>query len=282
MQHFFAGVALSFIAAGVAAAPATPAKAPASAAAPAGQPRLGAVLQELVAGPSGAASGEPGHSFKPLPPKAYDWEDGKYHSAVSGLTMTLPQLRDEKVVSVREAVALLRTNGEVETSHILFVPGEEGTTVDRLGPVSAVVVTRLGSGRPTDRETVLRSWEPRSPEQRKAMEARGIEFHRINTGLGEGLERVVPNRIFDANFPYRTHLGEGATKLESVGVTRYLVSGDRALLEFSQVFPCRELAAPACKEAALKSSDRFVKDVASFTLITAPVRPASAAASSGK
>jgi len=277
MQHLFASVALSLASATVAAAPAVPA-------APAGEPTLGAVLQELVGRPSGAASAaaEPAHSFKQLPPRAYSWEEGRYHSAVSGLTIKLPQLRDEKVVSVREAVALLRPNGEVETSHILFVPGEAGTTVDRLGPVSAVVVTRLGNGRPTDRETVLRSWEPRSPEQRKSMEARGIEFHRIKTSLGEGLERVVPNRIFDLNFPYRTHVEEAASKLESVGVTRYMVSGERALLEFSQVFPCRELAAPACKEAALEASDRFVKGVFSFTLISAPAKPASAAASSGK
>jgi hypothetical protein len=127
---------------------------------------------------------------------------------------------------------------------------------------------------------VLRSWEPRSPEQRKQMEARGIEFHRIKTGTGEGLERIVPNRMVDANFPYLTHTVEGA-KLQSVGVTRYLVSGERALLEFSQVFPCGPLAAPECKDAALQASDRFVGNMSSFTVLTA-ARPASSAASSGK
>jgi hypothetical protein len=282
MQHLFAALALSFIAATVAAAPAAPAAsaAPAAAGTKAAGPALGAVLQEVVERPAGQAGAEPVHSFKPLPPKAYEWDEGTYRSAVSGLTMRLPQVRDEKVVSVREAVVLVRANGDVETSHVMFVPGAEGTSVDRLGPVSAVVVTRLGNGRPTDRETVLRSWEPRTPEQRKQMEAHGIEFHRIRTGSGEGLERIVPNRIADANFPYRTHTEEGA-KLQSVGVTRYLVSGERALLEFSQVFPCRELAAAQCKDAALKASDRFVADLAAFTVLTA-AKPAAPPASSGK
>jgi hypothetical protein len=239
------------------------------------------VLQELVSRASGQPAAEPVHSFKPLPPRAYDWVDGRYHSAVSGLTMKLPQVGDEKVVSVREAVVLVRPDGSAETSHILFVPGAEGTSVNPLGPVSAVVVSRLGNGRPTERETVLRAWEPRSPEQRQQMEARGIEFHRIKTSMGEGLERIVPNRIADSNFPYLTHTGEGA-RLQSVGVTRYLVSGERALLEFSQVFPCGSLAAPACKEAALKSADRFVAGVFSFTVLTLPAKPASAAASAGK
>ncbi len=240
--------------------------------------------------PAGQASGEATHTFTPLPPKAYEWDQGMYRSVVSGVTMKLPQVRDEKVVSVREAVSLMQANGEVETSHVLFVPGAEGTSFDPLGPLSAVVVTRLGNGRPRDRETVLRSWEPRSPEQRKQMEARGIEFHRINSASGEGLERVVPNRVADANFPYRTHIDEAAKKLRSVGVTRYLVSGELALLEFSQIFPCRELAESACKDAALKASDRFVQDVAGFMLITKPVQPpgtppatpASAAASARK
>src|SRR5262249_24941598 len=102
--------------------------------------------------------------------------------------------------------------------------------------------------------------------QRKAMEARGVEFARIQTGLGEGLERLVPNRTADANFPYRTHTDETAKQLRSLGVTRYLVSGEQALLEFSQVFPCRELAADACRAAALKASDRFVQGVSSFVL----------------
>lgn len=277
---------LSLAAAGGFAATGTPAAAPAKPAASASAaadpgPKLGAVLQEAVGRPAGAASGEPVHSFKPLPPKAYDFEDGHYHSAVSGLTIRLPRVRDEQVVSVREAVALLRKDGQVETSHILFVPGAEGTSVERFGPLSAVVVTRLSTENPPDRETVLRSWEPRSPEQRKSMEARGIEFHRIKSGLGEALERIVPNRIADPNFPYRTHLDEGA-KVQSFGVTRYMVSGTRALLEFSQIYPCREQPAAACKEAALQASDRFVGAVVSFTIMTAPAKPASAAASSGK
>ena len=282
MHQLFAGLALTLIAATVAAAPDAPAAsaAPAPAANTAAGPTLGAVLQELVERPPGQPAGEPVHTFKALPPKAYDWDEGRYRSAVSGVTMKLPQVRDEKVVSIREAVVFVQANGEVETSHVMFVPGAEGTSVDRLGPVSVVVVSRLGNGRPTDRETVLRAWEPRTPEQRKQMEARGIEFHRIKSGSGEGLERIVPNRIVDANFPYLTHTQEGA-KLQSVGVTRYLVSGERALLEFSQVFPCRELAAAQCKDAALKASDRFVADLVSFTVLTA-ARPAAPPASSGK
>jgi hypothetical protein len=106
------------------------------------------------------------------------------------------------------------------------------------------------------------------------MAARGIEFHRLATGLGEGLERIVPNRVADASFPYRTHIDEQAARPRSFGVTRYLVSRDEALLEFSQVFPCRELAADACKAEALRASDRFVQGVESFRLAKPAAHPA--------
>jgi hypothetical protein len=291
MQRTFTGIALAFAAALAAAAQPTAGPKPAAAAAATqatAGPKLGAVLQEQVAlagraasAPAAAASAG-GHVLKPLPEKAYSFEDGEYRSVVSGVSLKLPQLRDEKVVSVREAVVIRRANGDVETSHVMFVPGTDGSIVDRFGPVSVVVVTRLQEGRPHDRETVLKAWEPRTPEQRKQMEARGVEFHRIKTGLGEGLERIVPNRIADENFPYRTHMDEGVRKVQSVGVTRYLVSTDRALLEFSQVFPCRDLAGDACREAALKASDHFVQGVSTFVLVNLPAKPASAAASAGK
>jgi hypothetical protein len=242
--------------------------------APAGPP-LGAVLQEQVSMPARAASGArqapgaaaPVHAFKPLPAGAYQFRDGEYSSGVSGITIALPQVRNEKVVSVREAVVIARPNRQVGTSHVVFVPGADGNTVERLGPISAVVVTHLTDGRPHDRESVLKAWEPQTPEQRKQMEAAGIEFHRIKTGLGEGLERIVPNRIVDDNFPYRTHTAEGVRNLQSVGVTRYLVSGEQALIEFSQVFPCRELVGDACKDAALRASDRFVQGVSNFVAV---------------
>ena len=259
------------------AASAQQAAAPRPAASAAAGPALGQVLQEQVV----AVPGKPGEStreFKPLPQGAYQFDGGEYRSGVSGLTLKLPQVLDEKVVSVREAV--VRAHGkEVDTSHVMFVPGPEGTHFDPLGPVSAAVVTRLRQDRPHDRESVLRAWEPRTPEQRKALEARGVEFARIRTGLGEGLERIVPNRVADANFPYRTHTDETAKTLRSVGVTRYLVSGEQALLEFSQVFPCRDLAAQECRAAALKASDRFVQGVSSFvTYRSSPKAAASAPA----
>jgi hypothetical protein len=254
---------------------------PGAAASPAQGPALGQVLQESLV-PVPGKPGESTREFKPLPTGAYRFDNGEYRSGVSGLTLRLPQVRDEKVVSVREAVVIAQGK-EVGTSHVMFVPGPDGTKVDPLGPVSVVVVTRLRADRPHDRESVLRAWEPRTPEQRKAMEARGIEFARIQTGLGEGLERLVPNRIADANFPYRTHTDETARQLRSVGVTRYLVSGDKALLEFSQVFPCRMLAEPACKQAALKASDEFVQGVASFMLIQSfPAAAASAPAANAR
>jgi hypothetical protein len=249
-----------------AAAGAQQAGAPGSAREPAAGPALGTVFEDRLLPVPG---GKPGHrtrETRTLPQGAYRFQRGEYSSQVSGLTLKLPQLRDEQIVSVREAV--MQAQGkDIEASHILFVPGAQGEVIP-LGPVSAVVVTRLRKDRPHDRESVLKAWEPRSPEQRKAMEARGVEFHRIQTGLGEGLERIVPNRLADGTFPYRTQTDETAgQQLKSVGVTRYLVSGDHALLEFSQVFPCRELAAPACKEAALKASDRFVQGVSSFVLL---------------
>ena len=251
------------------------ARSQAAASAPQQGPALGQVLQEQIV----AVPGKPGenrHEFKPLPQGAYQFEAGEYRSGVSGIMIKLPQVRDERVVSVREAVVMAQGK-EVGTSHVMFVPGPEGTSIDPLGPVSAVVVTRLRQDRPHDRESVLKAWEPRTPEQRKAMEARGVEFARIQTGLGEGLERIVPNRVADANFPYRTHTDENAKQVRSMGVTRYLVSQDSALLEFSQVFPCRDLKADACRAEALKASDRFVQGVTSFVLFrSSPTSAASA------
>ena len=288
MNTIRATTALVFLACAAASAQQAPApKAAASGRAAAGHatpavapgPTLGQVLEERLVPVPGKA-GESTREFKPLPAGAYRFDEGEYRSGVSGLTMKLPQVGDEKVVSVREAVVIAHGK-DIDTSHVMFVPGPEGGTVDPLGPVSIVVVTRLRADRPHDRESVLRAWEPRTPEQRKAMEARGIEFARIKTGLGEGLERLVPNRVADANFPYRTHADETAKKLRSVGVTRYLVSGDQALLEFSQVFPCRELAEEACKVAAVKASDRFVQGVGSFVLVRPGAAEAAAAAAAG-
>lgn len=267
--------AAAFILLACAAAGAQQAAKPQAAASVPQGPALGKVLQEQIV-PIPGQAGESKREFKPLPQGAYQFEGGEYRSGVSGLMMKLPQVLDEKVVSVREAVVIAQGK-EVGTSHVMFVPGAEGTAVDPLGPVSAVVVTRLRQDRPHDRESVLKAWEPRSPEQRKAMEARGVEFARIQTGVGEGLERIVPNRVADANFPYRTHTDETAKQLRSVGVTRYLVSQDSALLEFSQVFPCRDLKADACRAAALKASDRFVQGVSSFVLYRSSPVPAASA-----
>jgi len=259
--------------------PAAPKPVAPKAAVAAAGPAIGKVLEERIV-PVPGKPGESTREFKPLPEGAFRFEGGEYRSGVSGVTMKLPQVRDEKVVSVREAV-VLASGKEVGTSHVMFVPGPEGTTIDPLGPVSVVVVTRLRPDRPHDRESVLKAWEPRTPEQRKAMEARGVEFARIKTGLGEGLERVVPNRVADANFPYRTHTDENSKQLRSVGVTRYLVSGEQALLEFSQVFPCRELVGAACREAALKASDRFVEGVSGFVMLHGSPEPSAAAAPQG-
>jgi hypothetical protein len=265
-----AAVALAVLACASVAAQQSPASAPRAGVPGAAGPELGKVLEEVVTrSPDKPSEGT--RSFRPLVQKAYGFDKGQYRSNLSGLTLKLPQLREEKTVSVREAVTVAEGK-EVRTSHVLFVPGTDGESLERHGPVSAVVVTRLRQDRPRDRESVLKAWEPRTPEQRKAMEARGLEYHRIQTGLGEGLERIVPNRIADANFPYRTHTDD-AKELKSVGVTRYLVSSDQALLEFSQVFPCRELAADACKDAALKASDRFVQGVSAFMLVRSPAQP---------
>ena len=253
-----------------AAAAAQQAAAPKPAASAGPGPAIGKVLQEQMV-PTPGKPGESTRGFKPLASGAFRFEKGEYSSGVSGLSLRLPQVRDEKTVSVREAVTVAEGK-EVRTSHVMFVPDPEGVSLERHGPVSVVVVTRLRPDRPHDRESVLKAWEPRTPEQRKTTEARGIEYHRIQTGLGEGLERIVPNRIADANFPYRTHTDEGKEP-KSVGVTRYLVSTDQALLEFSQVFPCRELAGDACKAAALQASDRFVQGVSAFVLVRSPAQP---------
>src|SRR5689334_7835662 len=101
--------------------PAASAGAPRAGAPVAAGPALGQVLQESVT----ATPGQPGQctrDLKPLPAGAYKYEDGEYRSGVSGVMMRLPQLRDEKVVSVREAVVVAQGK-EVGTSHVMFVPG---------------------------------------------------------------------------------------------------------------------------------------------------------------
>ncbi len=233
-------------------------------------PRLGKVLHVETA-PAKGKSGAAVPHWAPLPRAAWHFDLGVYTSRATGLAIRLPRFADEKAVSVREAVATRRPDGEPASLQVLFVPDAEGTSVQRNGPVSAVQVTPLGEG-PHDAGAVLKSLEPRSPQERKKLEARGFEFRRVATPLGEALEQVAPNRFVDAAFPQLTHVDQQAGAVNTVGVSRSVVSAG-ALLEFSQVLPCRGLAPPACKTAARTAADRFMQGVASFTPVQTAARP---------
>jgi len=228
------------------------------------QPSLGKVWAETPLGDP-AKSAETGRGLRPMPESAFKFEGGIYRSVVSRISLTLPRIGNEQVVSVREAVVYRRADGQTATSHVLFVPDRVGTSLNPSDGVSAVVVTRLRDDRPKDRESILRSWEPQTEQQRQGMEAAGAFHRRVQTGFGEAVERLILNRTATEPFPYKTNLDRGPA-VKTVGVSRFVVIGTDSFVEFSQVFPCGQLAAEACRTAAIESSDRFLAGVREFLI----------------
>ena len=124
-------------------------------------------------------------------------------------------------------------------------------------------VTRLRDDRPKDRESVLRQFEPQTAQQREQQGNVGIQSFRIQTEFGEGLQRIVRNRLYEEPFPYQMRVAS-TPNVDSVGVTLFVVVEDDSLLEFSQVFPCATVENQACTQKALANSSAFVSGVSQF------------------
>lgn len=226
-------------------------------------PTVGRVWLETVMGNPERPGGSQGSGFGSMPADAYEVKDGVYRSVLSRIKLKVPRIADETKVDVREAIAMRRQDGTVATTHLVFMPGGLAYAAQPETPVSAVVVTRLRDDRPKDRDSVLRSYEPQS-EAEKAQYARvGIEQARIQTRLGEALQRVVPNRAYGPAFPYSTQMLRDST-LTTVGVSRFFVFGQDSFVEFSQVYPCGPRGAAECRAAALEAAERFTDGVVEF------------------
>jgi hypothetical protein len=192
----------------------------------------------------------------------YEFADGQFSSPLSRLRIALPRLGGEDRVTVREGVAYWREDGTPATVHLLFMPGRDAQPLTDRQAISAVVVTRLREDRPRDRAAVLSRWEP-TPEQLAAFTAAGIRQSRVQTPLGEAVQRIIPNRASIEPFPYRTNLLR-ASRTDTIGVTRIVVVEGDSLLEFSQVLPCGDMASAECERLALARADQFVAGVAEF------------------
>ena len=182
---------------------------------------LGKAWAETVLGDPERAP-QTGRGLAPLPETAYSFKSGSYQSVVSRISLKLPRVGDERVVSVREAVVFRRPDGQAITTHVIFVPGPIGMVADDTNGVSAVVVTRLRDDRPKDRESVLRRFEPASDQERRGMEAAGLSSTRVMTQLGEAVQRIIPNRLTEDPFPYRTKL-RTSESVVTMGISRVAV-----------------------------------------------------------
>ncbi len=228
-------------------------------------PKLGKLwLENQVSNPEGKA--QTGRMLVPLPDDFYKYADGKYQSILSRITVAVPVIGNESVISVRESVIARRPNGFPITSHVLFVPGAMGMAPSNQDGVSAIVVTLLRDDRPKDGESVLSQFEPPNEGVRAVYAKQGVDFSRVKTNMGDGVQRVIRNRLANEPFPYKVQI-RGGSELVSIGVTRYVVAPNDSLLEFSQVVPCTNSSESDCRQRALDMMQKFMTGVSDFLLV---------------
>lgn len=228
-------------------------------------PALGKVwLEKQVSNPEGGL--QTGRALTPMPTTLFTYADRKYQSVFSRITLTIPVIENELQVSVRESVVSARPNNVPITSHVIFIPGATGAAPATAAGVSAVVVTLLRDDRPKDTESILTQFEPANEGVRALYGRQGTEYSRVKTNLGQAVQRVLRNRTAVDPFPYQS-VAQGGEELISMGVTRYVVSPNDSLIEFSQVVPCNKQTELECKQKASNSMDRFMSGVSEFLLI---------------
>lgn len=228
-------------------------------------PALGKVwLEKQVSDPE--RGGQTGRSLTPMQDTLFKFADGKYQSVFSRITLAIPIIEDERQVSVRESVVSVRPNNIPITSHVIFIPGAIGAAPNTADGVSAVVVTLMRDDRPKDRESILTRFEPDNDGVRALYARQGAEYSRVQTNMGDAVQRVLRNRSGVDPFPYQS-MAEGGDELVSLGITRYVVAPNDSLIEFSQVIPCRKRAELDCKQKAIGNMDRFMSGVSDFLLI---------------
>lgn len=197
-----------------------------------------------------------------LPEKFYTVKDGVYHSVMNRIALRVPRVGDEKLVDVREAVAMARADGSPATTHLVFDPGGISVGNNPTRAVSAVVVTRLRDDRPKDAESVIESIDG-GHERRASFAGQGITYAQADTKMGPALRRIVRNRAHTLRFPYDTALlkdGDAVT----YGVTIYVVVGTDSMVEFSQLFPCGDRDDASCRAAAIETHEAFFSGVTAF------------------
>ncbi|CAM3725886.1 hypothetical protein ROSA5918_04910 [Roseateles saccharophilus] len=222
-------------------------------------------------------TGEPVvREMQPMPERLYAVKDGVYRSALSRIALRVPRIGEEKLVDVREAIAIIRADGTPSTTQIMFDPGGTLAVSASTDPLSAVVVTRLRDDRPKDAERVLAGIDG-GEVQRANLSARGVGYHRVQTQMGPGLARVIRNRVRTLRFPYDIGLLNDSGTV-TYGVTAFVVVGRDSMVEFSQLFPCGQRSDGDCRVAALKAHEAFINGVTGFTDYAAVgYKPASSA-----
>jgi hypothetical protein len=233
-------------------------------------------MEQIGGGVERPTGGAVTRVLQPLPEKFYEVKDGIYRSTLNRISLRVPRIGEEKLVDVREAVALVRADGSPATTHLMFDPDGTNVAVDPLRAVSAVVVTRLRDDRPKDAESII-AYLDGGHVQRATMAGQGITYAQADTHMGPALRRIVRNRAHTVRFPYDLQqLKESATV--TYGVTTFVVVGTDSMVEFSQLFPCTSRADAPCRAAAIAASEAFFDGVTSFRRYPPPVdMPASAA-----
>lgn len=227
-------------------------------------PTVRVVRFERIGGGVERPNEEPvAHMLGPMPPQAWEVKDGVYRSVISRISLRVPRLSDEKLVDVREAVALVRADGSPATTHIMFDP--DGTKFAN-GPAAAqstVVVTRLRDDRAKEAESVLARLDGGEAQRAKLTADLGVSYARLETNLGPALRRVVRNRAYSQRFPYDLAVLRDSMTT-TYGITTSVIAGTDSLLEFSQLFPCGQRSDAECHAAALKAHEAFVVGVTEF------------------
>lgn len=168
----------------------------------------------------------PAHSSQKIESPQGIISEGIYSSPYQGYQVKIPRVAENPRVHVHQALISRRPDGTPITSHVLFIP-------DSGYGAAAIVVTRLRDDRPKDAASVLSRFEPRSVDEYKAYEQRGITFRKLNGQLGPAVQRAITNRAFSWHFPYRVAVDSSYPR-GTLGVSRYVVV-DQFLCEFSVI-----------------------------------------------
>lgn len=187
--------------------------------------------------------------------------EGIYSSPYTGFRIRVPKISGEKSVHVNQALVSSRPDGAPLTAHVVFRPSAGKD-------VYALVTTRLRDDRPKDANSVLSSWEPKSPDETAYFEANGISIKRFKGPFGEAVVRSIQSREPTEYFPYRVSVDRSGENGKSIGLTRLVVMGE-FLYEFSIViYAVSEETESDLASRAAKELDLFMGGLVAKTAVS--------------